>query len=95
MGLLKKLLPTSLLVWMDSLAQPTGSLWQLTPSVFIRSRVNGQSQPPLNGQVRFCCPACQTALEAPHEPAEFACAQCGAQFSFHDGIHDFRINPEM
>ena len=37
LGLLKRTLPVGLLVWMDSLAQWTGDLWQVTPSVFVRA----------------------------------------------------------
>src|SRR5919106_228602 len=37
-GFLKRVIPTSLLVFLDSLAQWTGALWQLSPSVFIRAK---------------------------------------------------------
>jgi len=39
LGLLKRLLPVRLLVWLDAAAQWTGALWQLSPSVFVRARV--------------------------------------------------------
>jgi ubiquinone/menaquinone biosynthesis C-methylase UbiE len=35
--LLKKVLPLVVLVWLDSLVQRTGGLWQLSPSVFLRA----------------------------------------------------------
>ncbi len=37
-GFLKKHLPLKSLVWMDSILQPTGNLFQLSPSVFTRSK---------------------------------------------------------
>ena len=39
-GLLKKWMPTGLLVGLDSWAQKTGDWWQLTPSVFVHNRVS-------------------------------------------------------
>ena len=42
LGLLKKLFPTGILVALDSLAQWTGSLWQLTPSVFVKQAWAGR-----------------------------------------------------
>jgi SAM-dependent methyltransferase len=37
-GFLKRRLPLSVLVFLDSLLQWTGAFWQLTPSVFVRAR---------------------------------------------------------
>ena len=37
-------MPLRLLVWMDSLAQLTGDLWQFSPSVFVRSRAAGPTR---------------------------------------------------
>jgi len=51
LGLLKRLVPTSILAGMDSLFQWTGALFQLTPSVFVRCRLVGRdSIPPRVGQ---------------------------------------------
>ncbi|MEJ2150398.1 MAG: hypothetical protein P8Z40_13090 [Chloroflexota bacterium] len=41
-GLLKRAVPTDLLVALDSLFQPTGNLWQLTPSVVVRTEAIGE-----------------------------------------------------
>jgi SAM-dependent methyltransferase len=38
LGALKRLVPLGVLVALDSVAQLTGGWWQLSPSVFIRSR---------------------------------------------------------
>src|SRR5512134_2547633 len=40
-GLLKRLVPTGILVFFDSLFQGTGAWWQLTPSVFVKAKVEG------------------------------------------------------
>ncbi|MEE9599021.1 MAG: class I SAM-dependent methyltransferase, partial [Anaerolineales bacterium] len=37
---LKKIIPTGVLVFLDSIFQPTGQWWQLSPSVFTRSRTD-------------------------------------------------------
>lgn len=42
LGALKRLVPLGLLVWLDSVAQWTGGLWQLSPSVFVRARASKQ-----------------------------------------------------
>jgi len=48
LGLLKRLIPASILAWMDSLFQWTGALFQLTPSVFVRCRAAGRRAPAHN-----------------------------------------------
>ena len=88
MGLLKRTIPTKVLVAMDALAQPTGRWWQLTPSVFVRSRVRGAAVASA-GEVVFRCPACG---HSPLEPADdhLACPACGARWAVRDGIYDFK-----
>jgi ubiquinone/menaquinone biosynthesis C-methylase UbiE len=86
--LLKRLLPTRLLVGMDALASWTGGLWQLSPSVFTRSSAVGESVTAGAGAF-FCCPACR------HAPLEqtatgLACPACAKEYPVKDGIHDFR-----
>jgi ubiquinone/menaquinone biosynthesis C-methylase UbiE len=102
MGFLKRALPTSMLVFFDSLVQWTGALWQLTPSVFIRSSVAGQiseSRRPLprdveipaNPSAFFKCPACG------HSPLTdktkyLGCPSCKRKWEIKDGIYDFRMD---
>ena len=86
---LKRLLPQILLVRMDSWAQLTGDLWQLSPSVFVKSIATGTAGPPQPGAF-FLCPACG------HEPLEDTptyclCSHCGQRWPIKDGIYDFRI----
>jgi hypothetical protein len=67
--------PQRLLVWMDSLAQLTGDAWQLSPSVFVRSRAVGQT-PTAEPDQFFRCPACgHQPLE--NTPPEIRCPGCG------------------
>jgi SAM-dependent methyltransferase len=69
-GALKRMIPTSLLVALDSFLQPTGSIWQLTPSVFLRARAG--SGIAAAGEARsdpaslFKCPHCAHAPLAEH-----------------------------
>ena len=86
-GALKRWVPTRLLVAMDSLAQRTGSYWQLSPSVFTRARASQEkSAAPANAF--FCCPACRTPLGMPGD-SPFHC-QCGATWQQEGKIYNFR-----
>ena len=91
LGLLKRIVPTGILVTLDSFAQWSGSLWQLTPSVFVRASLGGERSEAIPGEVVawFKCPQCE------HSPLEnhshyLHCPYCGRQWAFHDGIYDFR-----
>jgi len=92
LGLLKRLVPPRLLAAADRLFQPTGNLWQLTPSVFVRAvAVGGLPAPsaPADGLPRFKCPACGHApLDS--RPATLDCPSCDRRWAFRDGIYDFR-----
>lgn len=87
MALLKRYIPTSLLVRLDALAQPTGPLWQLTPSVFVRARA-GHERPSPPPELFFRCPACGAPLGAPPQ-AVFQCT-CGREWKKQGEIYDFR-----
>jgi ubiquinone/menaquinone biosynthesis C-methylase UbiE len=87
-AILKRLVPTGVLVALDSAAQWTGGLWQLTPSVFVRSRAVGASG--AASAAFWRCPACdslemQAAIEGLH------CAGCGSDWPLADGIYDLRL----
>jgi ubiquinone/menaquinone biosynthesis C-methylase UbiE len=87
-GLLKKLVPTRLLVALDSMAQLTGDWWQLTPSVFTKSLAIGETVCSKSGAF-FRCPACGHDL--PDESAvALVCNGCGKEWPIIDGIYDFR-----
>ena len=87
---LKRLVPVNLLVAMDSLAQWSGDLWQLSPSVFVRSRATGDSPTARPGSF-FRCPDCAHApLEK--KPHAMICPNCGREWALQDGIYDFRVD---
>jgi SAM-dependent methyltransferase len=93
MGLFKRLIPLKLLVRMDALAQLTGDLFQLTPSVFARSRARQTAgvEPAPSGAF-FRCPACGKA-PLPDTPPELVCPNCGKRYPVVDGIYDLRPEP--
>ncbi len=86
-GLLKRLVPTGFLTALDALAQPTGALWQLSPSVFTRARVGAGKRQAADGTF-FLCPACGEPLGAPPQ-AEFCCT-CGKIWRREGHIYNFR-----
>jgi SAM-dependent methyltransferase len=90
---LKKLVPVPLLVFMDSLLQSTGVLWQYTPSVFIRASGGHVVASDLAADAdpisMFRCPTCgNTPLEA--AMGLLVCSKCGARWASAAGIFDFR-----
>ncbi len=88
-GLFKRLLPLGLLVKLDSLAQLTGGLWQLSPSVFVRAGVLRGAAAQVEEDGFFRCPACQQA-PLPDTPPELVCPACGKRYPVIDGIYDLR-----
>lgn len=86
MGLLKRLIPTGILVFFDSLFQWTGAWWQWTPSVFVRAVRQGGAA---SAGGFFKCPQCGgSALE--EGPGGLTCPGCGSRWEVRDGIYDFR-----
>jgi uncharacterized protein YbaR (Trm112 family) len=94
-GLLKRVVPTGLLVALDRLLQPTGALWQLSPSVFVRCQGGDKASPPAG--VLFRCTVCGSTMLVPSvaegledEGEALSCTDCGARFAIRDGIYDFK-----
>jgi SAM-dependent methyltransferase len=87
-GWLKRLVPLQLLVEMDSLAQWTGGLWQLTPSVFMLATTR-ESWPATDQEGFFRCPECGSERLEEGEGL-LVCQVCGRKWRFQDGIYDFR-----
>jgi hypothetical protein len=90
---LKRVVPTAVLVWLDSCLQWTGAFWQLTPSVFLKASVaNTQASHALADKdplTWFRCAACgHWPLEQAHD--WLRCPHCGARWGIQDGIYDFR-----
>jgi len=88
MDFLKRALPTSLLVALDRLLQPTGALWQLSPSVFVRCEVSAEKPTAPEGAF-FRCTVCGSTMLV-DEGAVLSCTDCGARFAVLDGIYDFK-----
>jgi len=88
-GLLKRIVPTGILVFFDSLLQWTGAWWQVTPSVFVRAVAQGQPSAGKEAAGFFKCPQCgNTSLE--EQTDHLKCPGCGSRWGFKDGIYDFR-----
>ncbi|MFZ5884439.1 MAG: methyltransferase domain-containing protein [Chloroflexota bacterium] len=92
-GLLKRLLPTGMLVFFDALLQWTGAWWQLTPSVFVKAVLENQAggSPKRVPSVRelFKCPDCGNS-PLKDESAYLECPGCKKRWGMKDGIYDFR-----
>jgi ubiquinone/menaquinone biosynthesis C-methylase UbiE len=87
-GFLKRLLPARLLAGLDGLFQPTGGLFQWTPSVFVRAAAVGRpDSAPANAF--FKCPACGHAPLVEGE-GRLDCPSCRRAWGLQDGIYDFR-----
>ncbi len=90
--ILKRILPTSFLVALDSLFQWTGALWQLTPSVFVKAVMRGRSPAPVTSSSPlelFKCPHCSHSPLTPGR-GYLLCGSCGRRWRVKDGIYDFR-----
>ena len=84
---LKRLLPPAWLAAMDGLAQPTGSWWQLTPSVFVSAQAQKASVAPARGF--FCCPLCWS-VDLLRRDTNLACGSCGREWRTDGRIYDFK-----
>ncbi|HEX6270300.1 MAG TPA: class I SAM-dependent methyltransferase [Anaerolineales bacterium] len=91
-GFLKRIVPTGVLVFFDSLFQWTGGLWQFSPSVFVKAKAEGRKQKhniPDCLLLFFKCPECG------HSPLidrnnSLECSSCKRKWGVKNGIYDFR-----
>jgi SAM-dependent methyltransferase len=88
MGWLKRNFPTGLLVALDSFFQPTGALWQYTPSVFLRSHASDDT-PVAKTDAFFKCPECNTQLPTPASDS-LKCPSCNRTWAKKNGIWNFK-----
>jgi ubiquinone/menaquinone biosynthesis C-methylase UbiE len=87
---LKKVIPTKLLVFLDSIFQYTGALWQLTPSVFTKSHVT-KSPSSRSPEAFFQCPSCGNPLPVDNKNQDqLDCGSCDKVYPIINGIYDFR-----
>jgi ubiquinone/menaquinone biosynthesis C-methylase UbiE len=89
LGVVKRNLPLRLLVRLERWLQPTGSICQLSPSVFTRSQIVGD-KPKAQVGTFFKCPVCGAYELKPHR-LKIICPDCSREWSIWDGIFDFRI----
>src|SRR5688572_4695863 len=92
LGLLKRIIPAKILAFIDGLFQPTGAFIQLSPSVFIKAKVNENSteiEIPLNVIDLFKCPDCGKS-KLQDKKDYLLCSSCNAKWQVNDGIYDFR-----
>ncbi|HEY9526420.1 MAG TPA: class I SAM-dependent methyltransferase [Anaerolineales bacterium] len=92
-GVLKRIVPTGILVFLDSLFQWTGAWWQFSPSVFVKGVKRDAHSFPLHSPdtilASFKCPDCgHSPLTDKTEYLE--CSGCGKKWAVKDGIYDFR-----
>jgi len=88
LAILKKLLPTGVLVALDRLCQPLGALAPLSPSVFLRSKLAGGQSTASSNSV-FRCIACGST-QVITGPRAVVCQACQRSYPVRDGIYDFR-----
>jgi ubiquinone/menaquinone biosynthesis C-methylase UbiE len=88
LGLLKRLVPTPLLVGLDALVQPTGQWAQYSPSIFLRAQATGDTPLALPDQF-FACPECRS-VQLNKNDDHLHCAGCGRRWAIHEGIYDFK-----
>ncbi len=87
---LKRNVPTQLLAGLDGLLQWTGGLFQVSPSVFLRSRALESKHKASEGAL-FTCPDCGALLDGQNK--NLRCEACDRIWEYRDGIYDFRLNP--
>jgi ubiquinone/menaquinone biosynthesis C-methylase UbiE len=87
LGTLKRTVPLTVLVKLDSILQLTGNWWQISPSVFVLAKTIGDT-PIAPPNALFRCLSCG------HSPLEqinnyITCPACGQQWTYEEGIYDF------
>ncbi|WP_420640966.1 methyltransferase domain-containing protein [Candidatus Leptofilum sp.] len=89
-GLIKRTVPTGLLVGLDSLAQRTGNWWQLSPSVFVDIAHPSEGETAAATSF-FACPHCQTDLPEPVN-GRLICPnpECQRKWAVEDNLYDFK-----
>jgi SAM-dependent methyltransferase len=88
LALLKRLLPTNLLVALDSVFQWTGNLWQYSPSVFVHAKAIGDD-PPRSGSAFWRCPICRSTDVVEHARG-LRCESCDRLWPLEDGVYNFK-----
>lgn len=87
-GVLKRIIPVGLLAALDSLAQLTGNLWQLSPSVFILNTAKGVDQQAPEGAF-WRCPSC-SSYDMHEDSEQVVCSGCGKRWGIEKGVYNFK-----
>jgi ubiquinone/menaquinone biosynthesis C-methylase UbiE len=87
-GLLKRMVPVPLLVFLDRLLQPTGQIAPYSPSVFTLNYAAGNTPPAAVDGPLFRCPTCGGRLH--QEDAMMVCDTGDGRWAIHDGMYDFK-----
>jgi ubiquinone/menaquinone biosynthesis C-methylase UbiE len=87
-GFLKRTVPLRILVGLDSVLQWTGNWWQLSPSVFMQSRVEGEPES-IKGDLIWRCPSC-SSVDLDSSADGLKCGNCSRVWPLRDGIYDFK-----
>lgn len=88
LDVLKRFIPTQILVTLDSIAQLTGDLWQLSPSVFVRCEATGADEVAPEGAF-WRCPACG-GFDLVEEEDHVYCQGCRARWGIVNGVYNFK-----
>jgi len=88
LGLLKRIVPTGLLVALDALFQPSGALFQLTPQVFIRNEAVGDDELAPEGAF-WRCPKCG-GYDLSNMGDHLKCGGCKTRWGKVNGVWDFK-----
>jgi len=87
-NILKRIIPTDVLVTVDSLLQFTGPLWQLTPSIMLSAKASDTGST-AKSDVLFKCTIC-SSNNLEHSSNYLICPTCGRICVIKDGIYDFK-----
>jgi hypothetical protein len=85
--LFKRLIPARLLAGADGLIQRISAAWKLSPSVFLRTHIQGDGAAKATNIFR--CPSC-CGMELVEGTSALTCQSCGAVWQIDDGIYDFK-----
>jgi ubiquinone/menaquinone biosynthesis C-methylase UbiE len=88
LALLKRLVPTSILVALDALFQWTGNWWQYSPSVFVLATAMGEKPPRSEGGF-WRCPTC-LSTEMLDQENGIRCNDCKRMWPLEDGVYNFK-----
>ena len=91
-GLLKRIIPTGILVFFDSILQWTGALVQVTPSVFVKAKLVERDTISSYGNnilSYFKCPDCGHSPLADRKDY-LECPNCKKKWEVRGAIYDFR-----